>query len=94
MSKSQIVVYNVTIEDKLVQTASFNLPEPAKSLGADCSVICAALRSKYVIVDCDMSLVQDLFPFDKEGFASFICRVAKASVLSLFTLFPKMLHFS
>ncbi|XP_034243766.1 transforming growth factor-beta receptor-associated protein 1-like [Thrips palmi] len=81
VSKSQVAVYNVTIEDKLVQTTSYSLPEPAKSLGADCSVICAALRSKYVIVDCDLGLVQDLFPFDKDGFASFICRVAKEEFL-------------
>lgn len=82
MSKSQVVVYNVTLEDKLVQTTSYNLPEPVKNLGADCGVICAALRSKYVIVDCDQGQVQDLFPFDQEAFASFICRVAKASFFS------------
>lgn len=81
VSKSQAVVYNVTMEDKLVQTISYNLPESVRSLGADCGVICAALRSKYVIVDCGDGQVQDLFPYDKEGFAPFICRVAKEEFL-------------
>ncbi|KAJ1521054.1 hypothetical protein ONE63_002762 [Megalurothrips usitatus] len=81
VSKGQVTIYNVTTEDKLIQAATLNLQEPARALSADCGVICAALRSKYIILNYEQGLVQELFPFDKDGFAPFICRVAKEEFL-------------
>lgn len=79
VNKSQVAVYNVTRDDKLNHTGTFNVLEPVKSLSADCGVICAALRTRYIIFNCEQGHVQELFPFDKDGFIPFICRVAKVS---------------
>lgn len=72
-----MTVYNVTPEDKLNHLSTLSVEEPVRSLSADGGIICAALRTKYIILDCDHGQEQDLFPFDKEGFTPFICRVAK-----------------
>lgn len=81
VSKGQVAIYNVTPDDKINHTNSFNLQEPVKCLSADCGIICAALRDKDIILDCDQGHVQDLFPFDKDGFTPYLCRVAKAEFL-------------
>lgn len=81
VSKGQLAIHNVTPDDKITHTNTFNIQEPVKCLCADCGIICAALRDKYIILDCDQGQVQDLFPFDKDTFTPYLCKVAKEEFL-------------
>ncbi|KAK3925412.1 Transforming growth factor-beta receptor-associated protein 1 [Frankliniella fusca] len=81
VSKGQVCIYNVTPDDKINLSNTYTLQEPIKCLSADCGIICAALQDKYIILDCDHGQVQDLFPFDKDAFTPYLCKVAKEEFL-------------
>ena len=61
-----------------------------RCLSADGGIICAALRTRYIIFNSDQGQVQELFPFDKDGFTPFICRVSKVRQLTYIVILQGM----
>lgn len=78
--RKQLQICHVT-DDKLIHLKDISTPEPPLVMAMDGNFVCAALPSKYVIINTEQGYVQELFPYENELNHPLVKRITKEEFL-------------